>query len=132
MDINANNIDSHFQGLSNKDIVKKWRKWMKNHCHCCSFKLHENSLEKHPGPPVCNHCGRTGHFSWVCLACLQGKPAMQLAATTNSVSTPSPAPATTTIASSASIMDYKAKNTALKDSIAILTKQVQGLAEQVK
>jgi hypothetical protein len=26
MDINANNIDSHFQGLSNEDIVKKWRK----------------------------------------------------------------------------------------------------------
>jgi hypothetical protein len=29
-------------------------------------------------------------------------------------------------------MDYKAKNAALKDSIAIFTKQVQGLAEQVK
>jgi hypothetical protein len=26
MDINANNIDFHFQGLSNKDVVKKWRK----------------------------------------------------------------------------------------------------------
>jgi hypothetical protein len=31
-----------------------------------------------------------------------------------------------------SITDYKAENAALKDSIAILTKQVQGLAEQVK
>jgi hypothetical protein len=29
-------------------------------------------------------------------------------------------------------MDYKAENAALKDSIAILIKQVQGLAEQVK
>jgi hypothetical protein len=26
MDTDANNIDSHFQGLSNEDIVKKWRK----------------------------------------------------------------------------------------------------------
>jgi hypothetical protein len=29
-------------------------------------------------------------------------------------------------------MDYEAENAALKDSIMILTKQVQGLAEQVK
>jgi hypothetical protein len=60
MDIDANNIDFHFQGLSNKDIVKKWRKWMKDCCRCCGSKSHENNLEKHPGPPVCNHCGRTG------------------------------------------------------------------------
>jgi hypothetical protein len=59
MDIDVNNIDSHFQGLSNEDIIKKWRKWMKDHCCCCSFKLHKNSLKKHPGPPVCNHCSRT-------------------------------------------------------------------------
>jgi hypothetical protein len=26
MNINANNIDFHFQGLSNKDVVKKWSK----------------------------------------------------------------------------------------------------------
>jgi hypothetical protein len=57
---------------------------------------------------------------------------MQCAAATGPVSAPSPGPATTTIASSASITDYEAKNAALKDSIAILTKQVQGLAEQVK
>jgi hypothetical protein len=25
IDITANNIDFHFQGLSNEDIVKKWR-----------------------------------------------------------------------------------------------------------
>jgi rRNA maturation endonuclease Nob1 len=68
MDIDANNIGSHFQGLSNKDVVKKWRKWMKDCCHCCGSKLHKNSLEKHPGPPVCNHYGHTGHFSRVCLA----------------------------------------------------------------
>jgi hypothetical protein len=43
-----------------------------------------------------------------------------------------PAPAAATIASSASITDYKAENAAFKGSIAILTKQVQGLAEQVK
>jgi cell division protein FtsB len=43
-----------------------------------------------------------------------------------------PASAAATIASSTSIMDYKAKNATLKDSITILTKQVQGLAEQVK
>jgi hypothetical protein len=132
MDINANNIDSHFQGLFNEDIIKKWRKWMKDRCHCCGSKSHENSLEKHPGPLVCNHCSRTGHFSWVCLACLQGKPAMQRAAATSPVSALSPAPAAATIASSASITDYEAENAALKDSIAILTKQVQGLAEQVK
>jgi hypothetical protein len=131
MDIDANNIDSHFQGLSYEDIVKKWRKWMKDCCCCCGSKSHENSLEKHPGPPVCNHCGRTGHFSWVCLARLQGKPATQRAAATGPVSALSPASATT-IASSASITDYEAENAALKDSIAILTKQVQGLAEQVK
>jgi hypothetical protein len=112
--------------------VKKWRKWMKDRCCCCGSKSHENSLEKHPGPPVCNHCGRTGHFSRVCLARLQGKPATQRAAATGPVSAPSPAPAAATIASSASITDYEAENAALKDSIAILTKQVQGLAEQVK
>jgi hypothetical protein len=132
MDIDANNIDSHFQGLSNEDVVKKWRKWMKDCCRCCGSKLHENSLEKHPGPLVCNHCSRTGHFSRVCLARLQGKPATQCAAATGPVSASSPAPATATIASSTSIMDYEAENAALKDSIAILTKQVQGLAEQVK
>jgi hypothetical protein len=132
MDINANNIDFHFQGLSNEDVVKKWRKWMKDRCRCCGFKLHKNSLEKHPGPPVCNHCGRTGHFSRVCLACLQGKPATQRAAATGPISAPLPAPAAATIASSASITDYEAENAAFKDSIAILTKQVQGLAEQVK
>jgi hypothetical protein len=44
----------------------------------------------------------------------------------------SPAPAAATIAFSASIMDYEAKNATLKDSIAILIKQVQGLAKQVK
>jgi hypothetical protein len=132
MDIDANNIDFHFQGLSNEDVVKKWRKWMKDRCCCCGSKSHENSLEKHPGLPVCNHCGHTGHFSRVCLACLQGKPAMQCAAATGPVSAPSPAPAAATIASSASITDYEAENAALKDSIAILTKQVQGLAEQVK
>jgi hypothetical protein len=70
MDINANNIDSHFQGLSNEDGVKKWRKWIKDCCCCCSSKSHENSLEKHPGLPVCNYYSRTGHFSWICLACL--------------------------------------------------------------
>jgi hypothetical protein len=48
------------------------------------------------------------------------------------ISAPLPAPAAATIASSASIMDYEVKNAASKDSIAILTKQVQGLAEQVK
>jgi hypothetical protein len=128
MDIDANNIDSHFQGLFNEDVVKKWRKWMKDRCHCCSSKSHENSLEKHPGPPVCNHCGRTGHFSRVCLAHLQGKPVTQRAAATGPVFTPAAA----TIASSASITDYEAEDAALKDSIAILTKQVQGLAEQVK
>jgi hypothetical protein len=132
IDIDANNIDSHFQGLSNKDVVKKWRKWMKDCYCCCGSKLHENSLEKHPGPPVCNHCGRTGHFSQVCLARLQGKPAAQRAATTGPISTLSPAPAAATIASSVSITDYEAENAAFKDSIAILTKQVQGLAEQVK
>jgi hypothetical protein len=42
------------------------------------------------------------------------------------------APAAATIASSVSIMDYEVKNAAFKDSIAILTKQMQGLAEQVK
>jgi hypothetical protein len=26
IDIDANNIDSHFQGLSNENVVKKWRK----------------------------------------------------------------------------------------------------------
>jgi hypothetical protein len=57
---------------------------------------------------------------------------MQRAATTGPVSTPSPGPATATIASSVSITDYKVENAALKNSIAILTKQVQGLAEQVK
>jgi hypothetical protein len=131
MDIDANNIDSHFQGLFNEDIVKKWCKWMKDRCRCCGSKLHKNSLEKHSGPPVCNHCGRTSHFFRVCLARLQGKPATQRTAATGPVSTLSPTPATT-IASSASITDYEAENAALKDSIAILTKQVQGLAEQVK
>jgi cell division protein FtsB len=57
---------------------------------------------------------------------------MQRAAATGPVSAPSPAFVATTIASSASITDYEAENAALKDSIAILTKQVQGLAEQVK
>jgi hypothetical protein len=132
MDIDANNIDSHFQGLFNEDVVKKWRKWMKDHCRCCGSKSHENSLEKHPGPPVCNHCSHTGHFSRVCLTCLQGKPAIQRAAATGPVSALSPALAAATIAFSAFIMDYEAENAALKDSIAILTKQVQGLAEQVK
>jgi hypothetical protein len=132
MDIDANNIDSHFQGLFNKDIVKKWRKCMKDCCYCYGSKSHENSLEKHPSPPVCNHCGCTGYFSRVCLARLQGKPATQYAAATGSVSAPLPAPAAATITSSVFIMDYKAENAALKDSIAILTKQVQGLAEQVK
>jgi hypothetical protein len=66
------------------------------------------------------------------LAHLQGKPATQHAATTGPVSAPSLAPAAAIIASSASITDYEAENAALKDSIAILTKQVQGLAEQVK
>jgi hypothetical protein len=138
MDIDANNIDSHFQGLFNKDVVKKWHKWMKDCYHCCGSKSHENSLEKHPGPLVCNHCSRTGHFSRVCLARLQGKPATQCTAATGPVSAPSPAPAAiiassaAIIASSASITDYEAENAALKDSIAILTKQVQGLAEQVK
>jgi hypothetical protein len=75
IDINANNINSYFQGLSNEDIVKKWRKWMKDCCHCRGSKLHENSLEKHLGPLVCNHCSCTGHFSQVCLAYLQEKPA---------------------------------------------------------
>jgi hypothetical protein len=105
---------------------------MKDRCRCCGSKSHENSLEKHPGPLVCNHCGHTGHFSRVCLARLQGKPATQRAAAIGPVSAPSPAPAAATIASSASITDYEAENAALKDSIAILTKQVQGLAEQVK
>jgi hypothetical protein len=105
---------------------------MKDRCHCCGSKLHKNSLEKHPGLPVCNHCGRTGHFSRVCLACLQGKLAMQHAAATGSVSAPLPASTATTIASSASITDYEAENAALKDSIAILTQQVKGLAKQVK
>jgi hypothetical protein len=132
IDINANNFDSHFQGLSNEDVIKKWRKWIKDCCHCCGSKLHKNSLEKHSGPPVCNHCGCTGHFSRVCLARLQGKPATQHAATTGSVFALSPAPVAATIAFSAFITDYKAENAALKDSIAILTKQVQGLAEQVK
>jgi hypothetical protein len=132
IDIDANNIDSHFQGLSNEDAVKKWYKWMKNCCRCYGLKLHKNSLEKHPGPPICNHCGRTGYFSQVCLARLQGKPATQCAATTSSISALSPAPAAATITSFASITDYEAKNAALKDSIAILTKQVQGFAEQVK
>jgi hypothetical protein len=50
IDIDANNIDSHFQGLSNEDVVKKWRKWMKDRYCCCSSKSHENSLEKHPEP----------------------------------------------------------------------------------
>jgi hypothetical protein len=132
IDIDANNINSHFQGLFNEDIVKKWCKWMKDCCCCCGFKLHENSLKKHPGPPVCNYCGHTGHFSQLCLARLQGKLATQHAAATSPVSAPLPASATATIASSVSIMDYKAENAALKDSITILTKQVQGLAEQVK
>jgi hypothetical protein len=57
---------------------------------------------------------------------------MQCATATNPISTPSPIPAAATIASSASITEYKAKNTTLKNSIVILTKQVQGLAEQVK
>jgi hypothetical protein len=56
MDINANNINSHFQGLSNEDIIKKWYKWIKNCCCCCGSKSHENSLKKHPGPLVCNYC----------------------------------------------------------------------------
>jgi hypothetical protein len=90
MNIDTNNVDSHFQELSNKDVVKKWHKWMKNCYCCCGSKLHKNSLEKHPSPLVCNHCGCTGYFSWVCLACLQGKPAMQRAAATGSVSTPLP------------------------------------------
>jgi hypothetical protein len=131
-DIDANNINSYFQGLSNKDVVKKWRKWMKDHCRCCGSKSHENSLEKHSGPPVCNYCGRTSHFSWVCLARLQEKPATQRAAATGPAYAPSPTPAAATIAFSASITDYEAENAALKDSIAILIKQVQGLAEQVK
>jgi hypothetical protein len=132
IDINANNIDSHFQELSNKDVVKKWRKWIKDCCHCCGSKLHKNSLKKHPGPPVCNHYGCTSHFSWVCLARLQGKPAMQHTAAIGPISAPLPTPAVATIISSASIMDYKAENAALKDSIAILTKQVQELAKQAK
>jgi hypothetical protein len=105
---------------------------MKNHCYCCSSKSHENSLEKHPSPLVCNHCGCTSHFSQVCLTCLQGKPATQCTAAIGPVSALSSTPAAATIASSASIIDYEAKNATLKDSIAILTKQVQGLAEQVK
>jgi hypothetical protein len=124
MDINANNIDSHFQGLFNEDIVKKWRKWMKDCYCCCGSKLHKNSLEKHPGPLICSYCGCTGHFSRICLACLQEKPATQHTAATSSVSALSPAPAAATIASSASIIDYEAENAALKNSIAILTKQV--------
>jgi hypothetical protein len=57
---------------------------------------------------------------------------MQHAAATGPVSALLPASTTATIASSISITDYEAKNASLKDSIAILTKQVQGLAEQVK
>jgi hypothetical protein len=102
---------------------------MKDRYRCCGSKSHKNSLEKHPSPLVCS---RTSHFSRVCLAHLQGKLATQCAAATNPVSAPPPAPTAITIASSVSITDYKAKNAALKDSIAILTKQVQGLAEQVK
>jgi hypothetical protein len=132
IDINANNINSHFQGLSNEDIVKKWHKWMTDRCYCCGSKLHENSLEKHPGPLVCNHCSCTGYFSRVCLARLQGKPATQRAATIGPISALSPAPTAAIIASSVFITDYEAKNAALKDFIAILTKQVQGFAKQVK
>jgi hypothetical protein len=57
---------------------------------------------------------------------------MQRAATTGLVSAPSPAPTAATIAFSVSITDYKAENATLKNLIAILTKQVQRLAEQVK
>jgi hypothetical protein len=49
---------------------------------------------------------------------------MQHATATSSISA--------TIAFSSSITDYEAKNAAFKDSIVILTKQVQGLAKQVK
>jgi hypothetical protein len=132
MDIDANNIDFYFQGLFNKDIVKNRRKWMKDCCCCCGSKSHENSLKKHSGPPICNHCSRTGHFSQVCLACLQEKLATQRIAATSPVSALSPTPAATTITFSVFIMDYEAKNATLKDSIAILTKQVQGVAKQVK
>jgi hypothetical protein len=105
---------------------------MKNHYCYCGSKLHKNTLKKHPGPLVCNHCSRTSHFSQVYLVHLQEKLAMQCTAATSPVSTPSSTSATTTIAFSAFITNYKTKNAALNDSIAILTKQVQGLAEQVK
>jgi cell division protein FtsB len=57
---------------------------------------------------------------------------MQRAAATGPVSTPLPTPTAATIALFAFIMDYKAENAALKDSIAILTQQVKELTKQVK
>jgi hypothetical protein len=54
---------------------------------------------------------------------------MQRATATGPISASLPTLAVATITFSVSIMDYEAKNATLKDSIAILTKQVQGLAE---
>lgn len=130
MDIDGSNFDNSFSGLSGNDILKHWRKVMRSHCRCCGLKGHENSLKKHSGPPVCNHCGKSGHYARVCLSCIQGRPATQRVAATGS--SPFPALVPASIAFSASIVDHEAENAALKNSIKILRRQVEGLVTQVK
>lgn len=104
MDIDASNFNDSFRGLSGDDILKHWHKVMCGRCCCCGSKGHENSLERHLGPPIYNHRGKSGHYAWVCLSHIQGRPATQRVAATGFSLFPAPIPAS--IASSTSIVDH--------------------------
>jgi hypothetical protein len=76
MDISATVDFSGLTGLTDRTKIRSvWQKAMKGCCRVCGAKNH--GADKHPADTTCKHCGKTGHWSGVCLARLTGAPKAQ-------------------------------------------------------
>ena len=91
-------------------------KVMRGKCTVCGSSQHTKETAKHTDLK-CNHCGKDGHWSKVCVRRLQGLP-RTTEAKPRSIS--------------ATGTDPEAETAALKDLIETQNKQIKTLSEQLK
>ncbi|GJE97208.1 hypothetical protein PsYK624_134210 [Phanerochaete sordida] len=122
MEIHAASIDKVFKGLRGNNLRKQFDSVMRDRCRVCGSKGHKANDARHRDP-VCHHCQRKGHWAVVCRSRIEGLPPTAPSPTAN-IRTNDTASSDSSSGSSTGPNTCEADLAALKDSVALIVKQL--------
>ena len=126
MEIDAIQFDSLFKGIQGNPtaIRQRYQEFIKGKCTVCGSSRHTNAPGRHE-ETTCNHCGRKGHWSTICLSRVAGSPRAtprpQKVNVTSTTSTPDTTSTSTPPSASISAVDTEEN----ESEISILRRMVE-------